>query len=210
MNIEIRHTRALDFQEIIELSKNIYREKTAWTERELASHLKVFPEGQFVAVDTRSHAVLGMAASLIVLWEHYEIRENWEDFTNAGMFTNHDPENGRTLYGAEVMVAPDARRRGIGEMLYDVRKQLAIDLNLKRIRAGARLINYHLFADKLSAREYVENVVSGAIKDPTLSFQLGQGFEVIAVVSGYLNGDRESLGKAAIIEWKNPNYQAER
>ena len=45
----------------------------------------------------------------------------------------------------------------------------------------------------------------GEIKDPTLSFQLREGFDVIAVVAGYLRNDPESLGFAAVIEWLNPD-----
>ena len=56
----------------------------------------------------------------------------------------------------------------------------------------------------MSAKEYVEKIVAGEIKDPTLSFQLREDFKILAVVSDYLEHDRESLGKAAIIEWKNP------
>ena len=66
------------------------------------------------------------------------------------------------------------------------------------------MINYHLHAKRFSAREYVDEILKGKIKDPTLSFQIKQGFEVIAVVSDYLDHDPKSLGKAAIIEWKNP------
>jgi len=39
--------------------------------------------------------------------------------------------------------------------------------------------------------------------DPTLSFQLKQGFEVLAVVRNYLPHDTGSLGWAAVIEWIN-------
>ena len=115
MDIVIRQTRENDFSQIIELSRKIYREKSAWTERELSSHLEVFPEGQFVADDRSSGKIAGMSASLIVLWEDYEIQENWEDFTANGLFTNHDPESGRTLYGAEVMVSTDFGAAGSGK-----------------------------------------------------------------------------------------------
>ncbi len=204
MKIIVRQTQVKDFPQIIELSKEIYKKTSAWTKTELASHLAVFPAGQFVAIENDTEKVVGMSASLIVFWEDYEIEENWEDFTHSGMFTNHDAKNGRTLYGAEVMVSPHIRRRGIGKKLYEARRKLVSDLGLLRIRAGARLVNYHSFADKISARDYVNQVIRGKIKDPTLSFQLEQDFRVIAVVSDYLPDDPESLGKAAIIEWKNP------
>lgn len=207
MKIIVRQTEEKDFPQIIELSKQIYREKSAWTTRELASHLKIFPQGQFVAVETETQKIVGMAASLIVLWDDYEIRDSWEDFTDDGMFTNHDAENGRTLYGAEVMVSPEVRRQGVGKKLYDARRKLVEDLGLLRIRAGARLRSYHRYAKRFSAPEYVAKILKGEIKDPTLSFQLKQGFKVIAVVSGYLPDDPECLGKAAIIEWINPKAE---
>ena len=204
MEIIIQNTHSEDIPQIIELSRAIYHEKSAWTEKELNSHLKVFPEGQFVAVESESGKIVGMAASLIILWDDYEISENWEDFTAGGMFTNHDAQQGRTLYGAEVMVKQKKRRAGIGKKLYKARRKLVEELGLLRIRAGARLRDYHRYANQMSAKEYVEKIVSGEIKDPTLSFQLRQGFKILAVVSDYLAHDRESLGKAAIIEWKNP------
>jgi hypothetical protein len=40
--------------------------------------------------------------------------------------------------------------------------------------------------------------------DPTLSFQLKEGFHVLAVVPHYLTDDPESMGYAAVIEWLNP------
>jgi GNAT superfamily N-acetyltransferase len=203
MEVFIRQTQKKDIPQIIELSRVIYQEKSAWTEKELNSHLEVFPEGQFVAAEKETGKIVGMAASLIVLWDDYDIRENWEDFTANGMFTNHDAENGRTLYGAEVMVSQGKRRAGIGKKLYATRRKLVEELDLLRIRAGARLRNYHRYADKIPPEAYVAKILKGEIKDPTLSFQIKQGFRIIAVVDDYLDHDRESLGKAAIIEWLN-------
>ncbi len=201
--IIVRRTEKEDFPQIIKLSRKIYPNDDPWKEKELASHLEVFPEGQFVAVETGTSEIVGMSASLIISWEDYHIEESWHDFTNGGMFTNHDPHNGRTLYGAEVMVAPDRQRRGIGKKIYTARRELVEQLDLLRIRAGARLRNYHRFAAQMSAEAYVRNVIRKEIGDPTLSFQLRQNFKVIAVVSNYLSNDAESLGKAAIIEWIN-------
>lgn len=201
--IIVRNTSARDFAEIIGLTRVIYPNSSPWEEKQLASHLEVFPEGQFVAVEADTGQVVGMAASLIILWDDYEIRANWREFTGEGMFTNHDPVRGRTLYGADVMVAPDRQGRGIGKLLYAARRDLVERLGLLRIRAGARLRNYHLYAEWMSAEEYVRKIIKGDIGDPTLSFQLRWGFHVLAVVSGYLNYDAESLGYAAVIEWLN-------
>lgn len=202
--VEVRQTRPEDFPRIIELCQSVYTASTPWRLEQLESHHRVFPEGQFVALDQRTGDVLGMAASLIILWDDYEAQGAWRGFTDSGMFTNHDPRRGRTLYGAEVMAAPQAQGRGVGTALYAARRALAERLGLLRIRAGSRLRGYGTYASELTPEQYVLRVVRNEVFDPTLSFQLRRGFHVIDVVSGYLRHDNESLGYAATIQWLNP------
>ena len=202
--ITVRNTRPEDFAAITELCGEVYPGAPPWTPVQLESHLRVFPEGQFVAVDLTTQRVVGMAASLIVWWDDYDQHTTWRDFTDHGLFTNHDPVNGRTLYGAEIMVRPLRQGAGIGKKIYKARRELVERLGLLRIRAGARLRGYHRHAKHMSAEEYVIRVVRGELRDATLSFQIKQGFHVLAVVSGYLLHDPESLGYAAVIEWLNP------
>lgn len=202
--VTVRNTTAQDFEGIMRLSSEVYVGAPGWTSSGLASHLTVFPEGQFVAVRDDTDAVVGMSASLIVKWDDYDIDTSWREFTASGLFTNHDPENGRTLYGAEVMVSPALQGAGIGKLLYEARRELAVRLGLLRIRAGARLRGYHEHAQRMTAAEYVAAVERGEIGDPTLTFQLRRGFRVIGVVADYLRHDPESLGYAAVIEWVNP------
>ena len=187
----------------MKLTSRVYPGAPCWTPEQLASHNAVFPEGQIVAVRASDNAVVGIAASLIVWWDDYDIDTSWRDFTAAGTFANHDPEHGRTLYGAEVMVDPDLQGKGVGSMLYEARRKLTRELGLLRIRAGARLRDYHKVADRMSAEEYVAAIVQGAVTDRTVGFQLRHGFNVIGVVSNYLRHDPESLGHAAVIEWVN-------
>lgn len=201
--IVVRPTAARDFAGIIEMTQQVYPAAKPWKIEQLASHVQVFPEGQLVAVDEDTQYIVGMAASLIIRWDDYDTYANWPAFTDHGMFTNHDPERGRTLYGAEVMVRPGQQGRGIGSKLYVARRELVERLGLLRIRAAARLRGYHRYANQLTIERYVEKVVRGELKDPTLSFQLKHGFEVIEVVYEYLRNDPESLGNAAVIEWLN-------
>lgn len=202
-NILIRQTQPKDFPEIIALSKAVYSFPPHWNETLLTSHLEVFPEGQFVAIDSNTGTLVGMAASLIIRWDDYDFHGSWRDFTAGGMLTNHDPARGKTLYGAEIMVSPSLQRAGIGSALYAARRQLAENLRLPRIRAGARLRGYYRYADQMSAEDYAIKVIRGEIKGMTLAFQLKHGFRVLAVVSDYLPGDPESLGHVAVIEWIN-------
>jgi GNAT superfamily N-acetyltransferase len=202
-SITVRRTTTSDIPGVIALSQTVYPESPAWSTWQLAGHLDVFPEGQFVAIDDASGHVVGMAASLVVQWDEYDVGTSWRDFTSAGTFANHDPVFGRTLYGAEVMVSPTMQGSGVGSLLYNARRELASRARLLRIRAGSRLRGYHRVADRMSASEYVERVVNGQLGDPTLSFQLRRGFHVLDVVSDYLRHDPESLGFAAVIEWIN-------
>lgn len=201
--ITVRNTRPEDFAGIRALCRRVYPHSLSWGEEQLTSHLAVFPEGQFIAVEAGSENLVGMAASLIIFWEDYDSLESWRDFTDGGMFRNHDPQRGRTLYGAEVMTDPGRRRLGIGSALYRARRKLVETLNLRRIRAGSRLRGYHRYADRMSAETYVLKILRGELKDPTLNFQLKKGFHVFGVVPNYLPGDPESLGYAALIEWIN-------
>ena len=208
-SIAARNLRFEDVDQIIEVSRLVHPGSRPWRREQLESHLERFPEGQFVAEDASTGNILGLASSLIIRWDTYRIEDDWRTFTDCGMFTNHDPEGGRTLYAAEVMVRPDAQRRGVGSALYAARRELMARLGLRRIRGAGRLRGFHQVADRMGAVEYVQGVVRGTLHDPTLSFQLRHGFEVIAVVSNYLPHDPESQGWAAVFELLNPDFIGE-
>ncbi len=202
--IRVRNTREDDFPIITAISRKVYPCTPPWSEAELRVHQQCFPEGQFVAEATVSGKVVGMDAGLIIDWHHYHFKDNWSEFTAHGTFANHDPK-GRTLYAAEIMIDPDWQHHRIGGLLYAERRLLVRKLGLLRIRGGSRLRGYGLHATKMSAHDYVLEVIHGRLVDPTLSFQLHEGFHVMAVISGYLDNDPESLGYAALIEWLNPD-----
>jgi len=202
--VHVRNTEPRDFAEIGALCRRVYPNERPWTPEQLASHLRMFPEGQLVALDRELDRVVGMSASLIVCWERYDDFDTWEDFTADGTFTNHDPARGRTVYGAEAIVDPRFQGHGVGGKLYAARRELIERLGLPRIRGGARLRSYHSYARQMSAADYVVKVVHGQLDDQTLSFQLHEGFHVLAVVPHYLGEDPETLGYAALIEWLNP------
>lgn len=202
--ILIRNTAPEHFTGIREIARLIYPAIAPWDDEHLRSHLAVFPQGQFVAVEEASGLVVGVCSGLVIDWDKQPDTSSWNALTADGYYTNHDPVDGGTLFAADVMVRPGFQGRGIGRRLYDRgRFNLARQLGLRRVVAGSRLRGFHLHADRLTAEQYTAEVVQGRINDPTLSFQLNLGFRVTAVIGDYFMNDPESRGAAAIIEWQN-------
>jgi GNAT superfamily N-acetyltransferase len=203
----VRNTLPEDIPKIVDLQKESFpylaRYGNIWHPEELESHVRIFPQGQFVAVEPDG-TVVGSASSLIVTLNPEHAEHTWIGITANGMFTNHN-HNGDSLYGADISTHPKFRHEGIGKMLYNARKELVIRLNLRRMIGGGRLFNYCEYADKISALEYAYRVIKGELRDPVLSFELDNEFKFIKILPNYLN-DTRSLNYASFIEWLNPKY----
>jgi len=206
--VYIRHTAVRDFARIATMCRAIYPEETAWSPATLMRQLETFARGQIVACDAATDRVIGSASSLVVHWSDYGTKHTWREITGNGTFITHDSA-ATTLYGADVMVDPAAQGRGVGKLIYAARRQICRDLNLARIRAMARLQGYHAVADRMGPEDYAAGIHDGRWGDPTLSFQMKQGFKILATCSDYLVNDPLSMGHAAMIEWINDEYDAE-
>lgn len=207
MTVLIRNLAATDIVAAADLQRRVYKTIPAFRPEQFASLLERFPEGQFVA--ETDGKLVGMAISLVILWDDYSLHHTWESVTHHGTFDTHDM-HGRTLYGAEVCVDPDTRGQGVGHHLYEARRTLCRKMNLKRIIAGGRLPGYREYATHMSPEEYAKRVIWGEFYDPVLRFQLGEGFDYCGILHGYLPTDPDSIGNAALIVWLNPDYDPER
>ena len=174
----IRNIQESDIDAIIELQAKCFPGMEPWKRKHLESHLDHFSEGQFCA--EFEGKIIGSCSSLLLNFDEYDDRHTWDDITDNGYITNHDPD-GYNMYGIEVMVHPDYRRMKIGHRLYEARKDLARRLNLKSIIIGGRIPNYYKYADELTAREYVQQVTLHKIYDPVLSFQLLNEFTLMRI-----------------------------
>lgn len=202
--IIIRNIEYKDIDNIIELQASCFSGMEPWTHAQLESHLDHFQEGQFCA--EFEGEIIGSCSSLLINFDEYDDRHTWDDITDNGYITNHE-QDGYNMYGIEVMVHPDYRRMKIGHRLYEARKDLARRLNLKSIIIGGRIPNYHKYANEMSPREYVEQVMLHKIYDPVLSFQLLNGFTLMRINPGYLPDDVASNQYATLMEWNNVDYQ---
>lgn len=204
----IRNMTKEDIPKIVELQKVAFpymaAEGVYWKPEQLEGHLKVFPEGQFVA--DYDGKIVGSCSSLIVKFDPEYKEHTWKEACGDSIFSAHNPK-GDSLYGADISTHPDNRRLGVATKIYDARKALAIKLNLRRIIAGARLFNYCEFAKELSPLEYVQKVLKHEIREPVLEFQVKNGFKFIKILNDYMK-DPRSLNHATFIEWKNPHYKA--
>src|SRR5579863_5630480 len=178
--IVIRQMTFSDIPKVVELQQCVFPGMPTWEAQELAHHLAVFPEGQLVAIDDAGR-ILGSASSLIIDWDDYSEDAKWSTITGDGSFDTHNPL-GKTLYGADMGVDPAAHRRGIGSMFYERRKKLVRERGLKRLLTGGRIPGYAQVSSEMTPMEYVEEVIRGTRKDPTLSFQLANGMVVLDVV----------------------------
>ena len=204
--IIIRNVKEKDIDKIVELSKTCFPNMEPWEKEHLQSHIRIFPEGQHcVEYDGE---IIGAASTLIIDFNEYADKHTYDEITSYGYITNHDP-HGNYLYGIAIMVHPDYRRLQVGTRLYEVRKDLVKKLNLRSMLIGGRIPFYHKYADKMSPRQYVEEVIRHKIYDPVLTFQLMNGFTLKWVNPNYLDDDNASRSNAVLMEWNNVDYMVQ-
>jgi predicted amidohydrolase/ribosomal protein S18 acetylase RimI-like enzyme len=175
-----------------------------WERKNIEKLLKVFPEGQLcVEVNDK---VVGIALSIIVDKKKISRAHSYNEITGNETFSTHNPK-GNVLYGIEVFVHPEYRGMRLARRLYDARKELCENLNLRSIMAGGRIPSYTDHADKMTPREYIDKVQSKQLFDPVLTFQLANGFQVRKILKDYLPGDEQSKEYATLLEWANIYYE---
>lgn len=205
--VTVRQTQPQDIPALIDLQRRTYPSIPPWSPEKFSKQIEAFPQGQFVAeFDGR---VVGAASALVVFWDEWAEDHTWKEITARGTFDTHDTR-GRTLYGAEVFVDGAVQGMGLGHLLYDARKRLCRDLNLKRIIACGRLPGYAAHAHAMGVEMYCKKVVWGDFNDPVLSFQLREGFRYCGVMPGYIPEDAESMGCASLIVWLNPDHDPDK
>ena len=170
---------------------------------EFRHHVKLFPEGSFVVLD--GDKVVGLGAGIFTDFDFGDPQHSLEDAMGDGYYKNHRPD-GPWYYGTDISVHPDYRRRGIGQRLYELRKDLVRRYNKKGIVAGGLLPGFKHYRHELTPMEYILKVIDGELYDPTLTFQLQNGFRVRGYLHSYFRHPSSS-DYATLIVWENPAYE---
>jgi predicted amidohydrolase/GNAT superfamily N-acetyltransferase len=203
-NIELKFLTVDDYEELKSATLESYGGvlNSYWKKHHIEQLTSIFPKGQVVIkIDGN---IAGCALSLVVDYDKIDDHHTYADIITGDKFKNHDPD-GDILYGIDVFIKPEYRGLRLGRRLYDYRKEICEDLNLKGIVFGGRMPNFHNHKE-LTPKEYIEKVKRKEIHDPVLNFQISNDFHPVRVLKGYLEGDTASNEYAVLMEWDNIYY----
>ena len=175
----------------------------SWPRHTIERLITEFPEAQFGMMD--GDELVGIALSVQVDYNRYSNPHKYEDVVDSNDHVFNNPK-GDALYGLDVIIRPSHRGLRLGRRLYDARKELCRQYNLRAILAGGRIPAYRNHRDKMSPTEFIDKVRRKEIYDPILSFQLSNDFRVKRLLKQYLPEDDESSGFATLLEWDNIHY----
>ncbi|MDP2159232.1 MAG: bifunctional GNAT family N-acetyltransferase/carbon-nitrogen hydrolase family protein [Flavobacterium sp.] len=203
--IELRNLQFEDYKQLKDSMMEAYSEleNSYWKEHHIEKLLSIFPEGQLVVlVDGK---VVGSALSLIIDYRKVIANHTYAQITGNYSFDTHNP-SGEVLYGIDVFIHPKYRGLRLGRRLYDARKELCEQLNLKSIIFAGRIPNYIDYKEEFSPKQYIDKVKQKELYDPVLSFQISNDFHVKKIMKNYLVGDKSSNEYAVLMEWNNIYY----
>ncbi len=200
----VRNAELTDVNAICDLTQRVYSGTgmNGYSPKAIISQITIFQQGQFVI--TTDDKLIGYCATFIsderlVLKPH-----SWVGITGNGFALRHDPD-GDWLYGMEVCIDNDYRGYRLGQRLYNERKKLCQTLGLKGIVFAGRLPTLSKRIYKFgSVENYIEQILQKKLRDPVLSFQLRNGFEILGTIKDYLPADHQSLGYGVHMIWRNP------
>ena len=203
-HLKIAEIKKKDYPQLKTLMDRVYVSLGgAWSKTTINTLIDSFPEGQIALFD--HDKLIGMVLTMRVNYQRFSNPHTYDDLLGQREIIKDDPE-GDALYGIDALIDPDYRGYRLGRRLYDARKELCRQMNFRAILAGGRIPKYHNYQD-MTPGEYIDAVENRDIYDPTLSFQLSNGFIVKRILTGYLPDDKQSKGFATLLEWANIYYE---
>ena len=203
-HLKIAEIKKTDYPQLKTLMDRVYVNLGgAWSKTTITTLIDSFPEGQIALFD--HDKLIGMVLTMRVNYQRFSNPHTYDDLLGQREIIKDDPK-GDALYVIDALIDPDYRGYRLGRRLYDARKELCRQMNFRAILAGGRIPKYHNYQD-MTPGEYIDAVENREIYDPTLSFQLSNGFIVKRILTGYLPDDKQSKGFATLLEWANIYYE---
>lgn len=204
--VELKYLTRQQYPQLKELMLTCYPkvEDPAWEKKHVDTLIDRFPKGQIVVMV--DGVLAGAALSILIKSDRFDEKHTYIEMTANDTFDTHTSD-GDTIYGLDMMVHPNYRGLRLGRRMYDYRKELCEEMNLKGIVFGGRLPNYHKHQDELTPKQYIQKVKKKEVYDPVLNFQLSNDFHVKRLARHYLPEDEASQGLAALLEWTNIYYE---
>jgi len=194
-----------DYPQLARLMNMVYPDiGGTWPKKTLAALTGKFPEGQLCIED--HDELVAVALTIKVSYDRFSNPHRYDDLLTENQIHLHN-QAGDALYGLDVLVHPEFRGYRLGRRLYEARKDLCREQNLRAILAGGRLPGYADHAEQMTVTEYIDQVERQKLYDPILSFQLSNGFDVKRLLTRYLPEDASSGGYATLLEWDNILYE---
>lgn len=173
-----------------------------WTQEKIESHIKICSHLQFVALI--EGLIVGTLSILLRNEEDILRCPTWDDMTDSGMFTTHDPQ-GDSAFGADLSIDPKFQSRGIAQRL--VQKCLERVVFLPRKNAGFLSSRVPRFSRKnggMSIESYVLGKPNKLSRDPELRIYQKLGFEIVKILPDYMR-DPESGNYGVLICQRGSN-----
>ena len=148
LHLNLRNLTSDDYDQLKVLMDAVYNDIGGAWPRDTIHHLvEQFPDGQICIEDHGE--VVAVALTVCVKYERFSDPHTYDDLILRNQKIWHNP-NGDALYGLDVFIHPEYRGYRLGRRLYEARKELCRQLNLRSILAGGRIPHYCQYAKDLT------------------------------------------------------------
>lgn len=199
--MKVRRCTEADLDGYLAVQEEEWGESMAATRAQLESRLEHVGPGMLVI----EHGGEIVAGASFVRLPYYDLDDHlsWEEATDGGWCTNHDPE-GRALFGVDLSVSRRAPRLTSARLMAGC-LELTMRCGVEGLYWGSRMPRYHKHASEMTAEDYVAaRTGRGRYLDPEIElYTRVPGVEVVGVVPDYFE-DWESCDYGCILQWRNP------
>jgi hypothetical protein len=203
--VKLKHYTESDYAGLLDLMKDCYGEfeENYASSDDMNLLVKSSPDAQLLAVI--DNEVVGCILSLAVKYDEFVNAKKLEDIYNPSNFESFS-ENSDSLFALEILVKSTHKRKGIGKLLNVEMTRILEEKNKRAFIGISRLSGYSKHQTELSIEEYVEQVKSSVLTDPSLSYNCSNNMLPRTIIPNYYPKDYASCGYGAIVVQENSFY----